>query len=103
MDAFPEVYLAISRLKMNSKQKNKRKKNARIVCRGGNAYWTTQAQFWQWVRDCVIVKTGDQPLTGKFIRAHEEKLVVLSNTVLNLACPNHLSEALSSRRLGLTR
>jgi hypothetical protein len=28
---------------------------------------------------------------------------LLSHTVLNLSCPNHLSEALSSRRFGAFR
>jgi hypothetical protein len=98
-----KLYLDIDSAKMTNKRKNKKKKNARIICRSGTSYWTTQAQFWQWVRDRLIVKTADQPLTGMFNRAHEEKFVVLSNTVLNLACPNHLSEALASRRSGLTR
>lgn len=48
-----------------------------------------------------MVKTGDQPLTGAFAREHEELLVLLSNTVLNLAHPNHLREALLSRRIGM--
>lgn len=47
------------------------------------------------------MKTGDQPLTGSFVREHEELMVVLSNTVLDLARPNHLREALLSRRLAL--
>jgi hypothetical protein len=62
-------------------------------------FWTTQKQFWQWVREGVIVKTDDYPLTGSFVRDHDELLVVLSNTVLNLGCPNHLREALRSRRM----
>ena len=33
--------------------------------------------------------------------ADEEKLITRSNTVLNLAAPNHLREALLSRRIGL--
>ena len=37
------------------------------------------------MREGVVEKTGDQPLTGLFRRQHEELLVVLSNTVLNLA------------------
>jgi hypothetical protein len=42
-------------------------------------------------------------LTGTFNREHEELLVLLSNTVLNLAHPNHMREALLSRRVGLAR
>ena len=89
---------------MSSKKKDKKKKKKRtalIVCRDRKEFWTTQAQFWQWVREGVIVKTADSPPTGNFVREDEEKLVVLSNTVLNLAHPNHLREALLSRRIGL--
>lgn len=49
------------------------------------------------------MKIGDAPLTGLFVREHEELMVVLSNTVLNLARPNHLREALLSRRIGVSR
>ena len=80
-------------------KKKKRKHTALIVCRDSKQFWTTQAQFWQWVRACVIVKTQDRPLTGVFVRENEELFVVLSNTVLNLANPNHLRESLLSRRL----
>jgi len=86
------------------KEKKKRKKRtALVVCRDRKQFWTTQTQFWQWVREGVVVKTGDQPLTGEFRREHEELMVVLSNTVLDLAHPVHLGEALRSRRLGLSR
>jgi hypothetical protein len=83
------------------KERRKKKKNALVICRDGKNYWTTQAQFWQWVRENVVVKLGDGPLYGKFVREHEEFNVVISNTVLNLRCPNHLSEALASRRRAL--
>ena len=85
------------------KKVTKRKKNALVVCRDAKRYWTTQKQFWQWVREGVIVKTGDAPLMGAFVRDHEELFVVLSNTVLNLACPNHLRESLQSRRAARLR
>ncbi len=85
------------------KLKKKKKRTALIVCRDRKQFWTTQAQFWQWVRDAVVVKTGDAPLTGVFARENEELMVVLSNTVLNLAHPNHLREALLSRRIGISR
>jgi hypothetical protein len=88
---------------MTEKQKKvkrkKRKHTALIVCRDSKQFWTTQTQFWQWARERVIIKTHDSPLTGVFVREHEELLIVLSNTVLNLANPNHLREALLSRRL----
>lgn len=85
------------------KKEKKRRKNALVLCQSGRQFWTTQAQFWQWVRDRVMVKTADHPLTGSFIHESEDKYVVISNTVLNLDCPNHLSEALLSRRFGLKR
>ena len=89
------------------KQKNaktrKKKKTALVICRNHSQFWTTQCQFWQWVRDGVVVKTADHPLTGTFGREHEELMVLLCNTVLNLAHPNHLREALLSRRIGLSR
>jgi uncharacterized protein with ATP-grasp and redox domains len=91
---------------MTSKKKDKkkkRKKTALVICRDRKEFWTTQAQFWQWVREGVVAKTGDFPLTGVFAREHEELMAVLSNTVLNLAHPNHIREALMSRRLGLGR
>ena len=84
-------------------QRKKRKKTALVVCRDRKEFWTTQTQFWQWVRDGIVVKTGDRPLTGAFKREHEELMVILSNTVLDLGRPNHLREALSSRRVGLAR
>ena len=88
----------------NKKTKKKKKKHtALIICRNSSQFWTTQAQFWQWARERIIVKTQDHPLTGMFVREDEEILVVLSNTVLNLACPNHLRESLLSRRLRTTR
>jgi len=86
---------------VNMKKKRK-KKTALVVCRDRKQFWTTQTQFWQWVREGVVLKTGDQPLTGLFRREHEELMVLLSNTVLNLAHPNHMREALLSRRIGMS-
>ncbi len=87
--------------KKDKKKKVKKKKTALVICRDHKQFWTTQTQFWQWVRDGIVVKTHDQPLTGTFRREHEELLILLSNTVLNLAHPNHMREALLSRRIGL--
>ena len=91
------------RVLSQKKSKHKKKKTALVICRDRKQFWTTQAQFWQWVREGIVVKTEDQPLRGHFIRRHEETMVWLSNTVLNLAHPVHLQEALTSRRLGLKR
>ncbi|HEV2828256.1 MAG TPA: hypothetical protein VGW76_11705 [Pyrinomonadaceae bacterium] len=85
------------------KKKKKKKKTALVICSDRKQFWTTQAQFWQWVREGIVTKTHDSPLTGSFKREHEELLVLLSNTVLNLAHPNHMREALMSRRVGLAR
>ena len=90
---------------MNTKKlktkKKKKKKTALILCRNGKEFWTTQTQFWQWFREGVVVKSGDHPLTGTFVREHEELMVLVKNTVLNLAHPNHMREALLSRRIGI--
>jgi hypothetical protein len=96
-----EVCLMLSNNLQPKKKKKRKKKTALVVCRDRKQFWTTQTQFWQWVRDGVVTKTGDQPLTGLFKREHEELLVLLSNTVLNLAHPNHMREALLSRRIGI--
>jgi hypothetical protein len=85
----------------SKKKKKKKRKTALVVCRDRKEFWTTQKQFWQWVREGVVVKTGDAPLTGAFRREYEELMVLVSNTVLNLAHPNHMREALLSRRIGL--
>lgn len=81
--------------------KKKKKKNALIICHNGKQFWTTQNQFWQWSREHILVKVADHPLTGEFINANVEYTVVISNTVLNLACPNHLREALETRKMGI--
>jgi hypothetical protein len=82
-------------------ERKRKKKNALIMCHDGREFWTTQAEFWQWVREQVVVKVSDAPLRGQFIRRNEEYNVVLGNTVLNLKCPNHLREVLISRRRAL--
>lgn len=83
------------------KAEKRKKRTARVVSRDRKEFWTTQTQFWQWVREGVVVKTDDKPLTGQFVERHAELNVVLGNTVLNLARPNHLREAMISRRIGL--
>lgn len=83
------------------KRRRKRKCTALIKCQNNTEFWTTQRQFWQWAREGVVVKLGDNPLTGVFRRENTELQVVFSNTVLNLAHPNHLREALKSRRAAL--
>lgn len=82
-------------------EKRKAKRTAMVVCHDSKSFWTTSAQFWQWVRDGVVVKTGDKPLAGRFVERDVELDVLLSNTILNLSRPNHLREAMLSRRNGL--
>jgi hypothetical protein len=85
---------------LNDRQEKKRKKRtALVISRGGKQFWTTQTEFWQWVRDRVVVKTRDNPLTGVFQREDEELMILLNHTVLNLAAPNHLRESMSVRRM----
>ena len=91
----------MSKVEGKKAKRKKAKKTALVVCRDRKTFWTTQAQFWQWVREGVVTKTGDSPLTGAFRREHEELMATLSNTVLNLAHPNHVREALLMRRVGL--
>ena len=93
--------LLIAVMAKKEAKKKKKKKTAMVICRDRKEFWTTQKQFWQWVRDGVVVKTTDHPLTGEFRREHSELMVLVSNTVLNLAHPNHMREALLSRRMGL--
>ncbi len=82
----------------NKDQRKKKKRNALIICHNETQFWTTQSQFWQWVRELKIVKLKDNPLTGKFTRPHEELMVEIGHTILNLAHQNHLHETLASRR-----
>ena len=81
-----------------SKKDKRKKRTALVTTRNQRQFWTTQTEFWQWVRTGVVVKTGDQPLRGVFTNEDEERMVILSNTVLNLAAPNHLREAMLSRQ-----
>ena len=81
---------------------SKKKKNALIICSDEGRFWVTQKEFWNWFREKKITKINDHPLTGKFIRSDDEKIVILANTVLNLSCPRHLSEVLNQRKLRRT-
>lgn len=81
----------------------KRKRTARIICRDAREYWTTQTQFWQWVRELRVIKMHHNPLTGRFVSESEETMVVMGSAILNLAQPNHLNEVLRSRRYAKRR
>ncbi len=75
------------------------KKTALIVCNNGKEYWITQKQFWNMVREGVVVQSGDQPLTGRFRGRDDQLLITISHTVLNKATPIHTGEVLTSSRL----
>lgn len=75
------------------------KKTALIVCNNGKEYWITQKQFWNMVREGVVVQTGNQPLTGRFRGRDDQLLITVQHTVLNKATPIHTSEVLSITRL----
>jgi len=89
--------------KKERREVKKAKKNALVISHDGGQFWTTQKQFWQWVREAKIVKSSDHPLTGEFVSEDEEKLIVLANTIFNLSCPNHLREAMAQRKFGQMR
>jgi hypothetical protein len=72
------------------------KKTARIICANDNEFWTTQKQFWQWVREGLVDVVGHHPLTGRFAGRREKLLVMIRHIVLDNASPNHKHEVLSS-------
>jgi hypothetical protein len=74
----------------------KAKKTARIVCANENEFWTTQRQFWQWVREGLVDVTGQHPLTGRFGGKREKLLVMIRHVVLDKGSPNHKREVLDT-------
>ncbi|HLG14614.1 MAG TPA: hypothetical protein VJH03_08965 [Blastocatellia bacterium] len=72
------------------------KKTARIVCANDNEFWTTQRQFWKWVRDGLVDVTGQRPLTGRFGGRREKLLAMIRHVILDNACPEHKREVLAS-------
>jgi hypothetical protein len=85
-----------------SKEAKKRKKSAKIIGRERD-YWTTAAEFWLWKKQGLIVKTGDNPLTGMWANWDAQQLVLLNHVVLDCRCPHHLSEVLKSKKLVRTK
>ena len=73
-----------------------KKKNARIVCANDNEFWTTQKQFWLWVREGLVDVTGQHPLTGRFGGKREKLLVMVRHVILDNGNPNHKQEVLGS-------
>jgi len=83
----------------DSRTNMKVKKTALIICNDGKEYWITQKQFWNMVREGVVVQTGNQPLTGRFRGRDDQLLITIQHTVLNKATPNHTGEVLRIIRL----
>jgi len=79
------------------------KKTALIVCNNDKEYWITQKQFWNMVREGVVVQTGDRPLTGRFRGRDDQLLITVQHTVLNKATPIHTGEVLRITRLRKTK
>jgi hypothetical protein len=73
-----------------------KKKNARIVCANDNEFWTTQKQFWLWVREGLVDVTGQNPLTGRFGGRREKLLVMVRHVILDNANPIHKQSVLDS-------
>jgi hypothetical protein len=74
----------------------KAKKTARIVCANDNEFWTTQKQFWNWVREGLVDVTAQHPLTGRFAGKREKLLVMIRHVVLDNGSVNHKQEVLST-------
>jgi len=75
------------------------KKTARIICNNDKEFWLTQKQFWNMVREGVVIQTGNQPLTGQFRGRDDQLVIMVEHMLLNKATPIHTSEVLSARRL----
>jgi hypothetical protein len=74
----------------------KAKKTARIVCANENEFWTTQKQFWTWVREGLVDVTGQNPLTGRFAGKREKLLVMIRHVILDNSNANHKQEVLGT-------
>ena len=72
------------------------KKTARIVCANENEFWTTQKQFWLWVREGLVDVTAQNPLTGRFAGRREKLMIMVRHVILDSASPNHKQEVLDS-------
>lgn len=79
------------------------KKTALIVCNNDKEYWVTQKQFWNMLREGVVVQTGDQPLRGQFRGRDDQLLIMINHTVLNKATPLHTAEVLQTLRVRKNR
>ena len=64
-----------------------------MVCASNKEFWTTQKQFWEWVREGIVTQTGDRPLTGKFEGRREKLLILVNHIVLDQAANRQLVES----------
>jgi hypothetical protein len=85
--------------KTNTEKIKKGKRSARVICQDKSEFWTTQPQFWQWIREHKVVKLHDSPLTGMFTNQDEPWMIYINNSIFNKKHRNHIDEALASRRL----
>jgi hypothetical protein len=76
----------------------KAKKNAKVVCANENEFWTTQKQFWKWVREGLVDVIGQRPLTGRFAGKRERLLVMIRHVILDQGSSNHKHEVLDTYR-----
>ena len=76
--------------------KPRQRKTARVVCANHNEFWTTQKQFWDWVRDAIVTQTGDNPLTGRFEGRREKLIVMVNHVLLDNSVPEHKAEVLGA-------
>jgi hypothetical protein len=67
-----------------------------VVCANRSEFWTTQKQFWEWVRDGIVTQTGDSPLTGKFEGRREKLIVMVNHVLLDDSVPEHKAEVLDA-------
>ncbi len=72
------------------------KKTARVVCANNNEFWTTQKQFWSWVREGIVTYLSDGPLTGKFEGRREKLIIMVNHVLLDESVPEHKSHVLKA-------
>lgn len=73
------------------------KRSARVECQSGS-FWITPKEFWRWVREGLVEFEGEQPLSGKYKGDASEFQVSRQHIILDLNCPEHLSEVLQAQR-----
>jgi hypothetical protein len=73
------------------------KRSAKILCRGGSV-WIPPRQFWDLVRENLVEYLSEPPLTGRFRGRPADFLVTINHTILNMACPEHRTAVLVSKR-----